>query len=94
VVEKLSAYLQGLKLTLSGDYEEPVTADVVLAATGPNGGTGFGECWVDVVPSSIEGPGYSTTNAIAVNEYSQTSQPNIFAVGDCTDSSFNSRGNW
>jgi glutathione reductase (NADPH) len=33
----------------------------------------------------MDGPGYSTANAIAVNEYSQTSQPNIFAVGDVTD---------
>jgi glutathione reductase (NADPH) len=88
VVEKIERVPAGLKLTLSGDYEEPVTADVVLAATGrtPNiEGLGLENAGVDVVPSSIEGPGYSTTNAIAVNEYSQTSQSNIFAVGDCTD---------
>jgi len=55
-----------------------VIADVILAT----GRTPNVENWVwrmlgDVVPSAIEGPGYSTTNAIAVNEYSQTSQPNI-----------------
>ena len=48
-------------------------------------GLGLENAGVDVVPSSEEGPGYSTTNAIAVNEYSQTSQSNIFAVGDVTD---------
>jgi len=58
------------------------------------GGLGLENAGVDVVPSSIEGPGYSTTNAIAVNEYSQTSQPNIFAVGDYRPAQFNSGGNW
>lgn len=79
---------EGLKLTLSGENAEPVIADVFLVATGrtPNvDGLGLENAGVDVVPSSVEGPGYSTTNAIAVNEYSQTTQPNIFAVGDVTD---------
>ncbi|MBR8834691.1 MAG: glutathione-disulfide reductase [Stigonema ocellatum SAG 48.90 = DSM 106950] len=79
---------EGLKLTLSGEHEESIIADVFLVATGriPNiDGLGLENALVDVVPSSIEGPGYSIMNAIAVNEYSQTSQPNIFAVGDVTD---------
>jgi glutathione reductase (NADPH) len=77
-----------VKLTLSGEHEKPVIADAFLVATGraPNvEALGLETAGVDVVPSSIEGPGYSTMNAIAVNEYSQTSQPNIFAVGDVTD---------
>ncbi|WP_341527169.1 glutathione-disulfide reductase [Nostoc sp. UHCC 0302] len=84
-VEKVS---EGLKLTLSGEDQEPVIADVFLVATGrtPNvDGLGLENAGVDLVASSVEGPGYSTTNAIAVNEYSQTSQPNIYAVGDVTD---------
>jgi glutathione reductase (NADPH) len=88
VVKQIERVPEGLKLMLSGEYEEPVTADVVLAAIGRTPyveGLGLENTGVDVVPSSLEGPGYSTTNAIAVNEYSQTSQPNIFAVGDCTD---------
>jgi glutathione reductase (NADPH) len=87
-VEKVERVAEGLKLTLSGEDEEPVTADVLLAATGRMPyveGLGLENTGVDVVRSSIEGLGYSTISAIAVNEYSQTSQPNIFAVGDCTD---------
>ncbi|MDM9585343.1 MULTISPECIES: glutathione-disulfide reductase [unclassified Nostoc] len=88
VVKAIERVPEGLKLTLSGDDQEPVIADVFLVATGrtPNvDGLGLENAGVDVVASSIEGPGYATTNAIAVNEYSQTSQPNIFAVGDVTD---------
>ncbi|MGJ5634279.1 glutathione-disulfide reductase [Nostoc sp. CALU 1950] len=88
VVKAIERVPEGLKLTLSGDDQEPIIADVFLVATGrtPNvDGLGLENAGVDVVPSSIEGPGYDTTNAIAVNEYSQTSQPNIFAVGDVTD---------
>ncbi|MBO3461386.1 glutathione-disulfide reductase [Aetokthonos hydrillicola Thurmond2011] len=79
---------EGLKLTLSGEQEESVTADVILMATGriPDvQGLGLENAGVEVVASSMEGHGYGTMNAIAVNEYSQTSQESIFAVGDVTD---------
>ncbi|MEH1969330.1 glutathione-disulfide reductase [Nostoc sp.] len=88
VVKEIERLPEGLKLTLSGDDQEPVIADIFLVATGrtPNvDGLGLENAGVDVVASSIEGPGYPTTSAIAVNKYSQTSQPNIFAVGDVTD---------
>ncbi|MBD2253782.1 glutathione-disulfide reductase [Nostoc parmelioides] len=87
VVTAVEQVPDGLKINLSGD-QEPIIADVFLVATGrvPNvDGLGLENAGVDVVASSIEGPGYSTMNAIAVNEYSQTSQPNIYAVGDVTD---------
>ncbi|MEA5595302.1 glutathione-disulfide reductase [Rivularia sp. UHCC 0363] len=83
-VEKESA---GLKLSLSGE-QEPITADVLLAATGriPNvEGLGLDKAGVELVPSEMEGHGYGTMNAIAVNEYSETNHPHIFAVGDVTD---------
>ncbi|MEC4814215.1 MAG: glutathione-disulfide reductase [Scytonema sp. PMC 1069.18] len=88
VVEAVERVPEGIKLTLSGEYQEPVIADVFLVATGrvPNvEGLGLENAGVDLVESHIDGPGYSTMNAIAVNEYSQTSQSNIFAVGDVTD---------
>ncbi|AVH63444.1 glutathione-disulfide reductase [Nostoc sp. 'Peltigera membranacea cyanobiont' N6] len=88
VLKTIEPVPEGFKLTLSGEDQEPVIADVFLVATGrtPNvDGLGLENAGVDVVASSIEGPGYLSTNAIAVNEYSQTSQPNIFAVGDVTD---------
>lgn len=79
---------EGLKINLSGD-QEPIIADVFLAATGraPNvEGLGLENAGVKVVEDDcLEGPGYSMASAIAVNEYSQTTQPHIFAVGDVTD---------
>ncbi|MBD2343653.1 glutathione-disulfide reductase [Anabaena subtropica] len=88
VVTAVEQVPEGLKISISGETQEPIIADVFLVATGrtPNvDGLGLEKAGIDVVESSVEGPGYSTTNAIAVNEYSQTSQPNIFAVGDVTD---------
>ena len=84
-IEKVT---EGLKLTLSGDNQESIIADVFLVATGrsPNiEGLGLENAQLDCVPSSEEEPGYSTSDAISVNEYSQTCQPHIFAVGDVTD---------
>lgn len=88
VVKAVEKVPEGLKLTFSGENTEPIIADVFLAATGrsPNiEGLGLENAGVDTSATALEGPGYDTMNAIAVNEYSQTSQQNIFAVGDVTD---------
>jgi glutathione reductase (NADPH) len=76
-VEKSS---DGLKVRISnalGESEVIVTEAIGLAATGriPNlGGLNLDKAGVEVVKG-----------AIAVNPESQTSQPHIYAVGDCTD---------
>lgn len=88
VVKQVERVPEGLKLSLSGEHPEPLIADVFLAATGRVpyvDALGLENAGVEVVASEMEGHGYGTISAIAVNEYSQTSQPNIFAVGDCTD---------
>jgi glutathione reductase (NADPH) len=93
LVTKLEQKSKKLKVSLSNsdaNSSNPasIKADVFLAATGriPNvEGLGLENVGIHLVPSSIEGPGYSTFKAIAVDEFSRTSQPHIFAVGDCTD---------
>jgi glutathione reductase (NADPH) len=88
VVTSVEKVPEGLKISLSGENQHPIIADVFLVATGrvPNiDNLGLEKAGVDVVATSLEGPGYCTTSGIAVNEYSQTSQANIFAVGDVTD---------
>jgi glutathione reductase (NADPH) len=88
VVEAVEQVPEGLKLTFSGEHTEPIIADVFLVATGrsPNIETlGLENAGVDICIGQVEQSEENTTNAIAVNEYSQTCQPNIFAVGDVTD---------
>jgi glutathione reductase (NADPH) len=66
-----------LNLALSGKSQNTVSVDTVLYATGraPNV-TGLG----------LERVGVQVTQgAIAVDEYSRTTQANVFAVGDCTN---------
>jgi glutathione reductase (NADPH) len=68
----------GLKIQLVGEETETIVTDAIsLAATGriPNlDGLGLENTKVEVVDG-----------AISVNEYSQTAEENIYAVGDCTD---------
>jgi len=67
---------RGLQLILSGDSAD-ITVDLVLCAIGrtPN----LENLGLEQVGVEID------QRAIAVDAHSRTSQPNIFAVGDCTD---------
>lgn len=74
------------------DTETTIAADAVLVAIGRApllGELGLENAGVDVVNCEDEDlprlHGYSVNCAIGVDEYSRTSQPNIFAVGDCTN---------
>jgi glutathione reductase (NADPH) len=65
------------KLTLSGECNDTLIADTLLLALGrvPN-----------LETLNLEAAGVKVEKgAIAVDDYSRTSQPNIFAVGDCTN---------
>lgn len=94
-VNRIDQVPEGLNLIFSEkdkDTDSTITADAVLVAIGrvPNlGKLGLDNAGVEVVKCEDEDlprvHGYSVNCAIAVDEYSRTSQPNIFAVGDCTN---------
>jgi len=68
---------EGLKVTLGSKHQETIVVDVILAATGRK---------PKLKNLGLENADVEINNgAIAVDQYSQTSQQNIFAVGDCTD---------
>ncbi|MEG4944855.1 glutathione-disulfide reductase [Microcoleus sp. F4-D5] len=76
-IEKIEKTPEGLKLTLSGKSEGTLIVDALLCATGrqPN-----------LEKLGLENAGVETDKgAIAVTKDSRTSQPHIFAVGDCTN---------
>ena len=76
-VKKIEQSQDGLRLTLSGDNQDTITVNTVLCVTGrvPNlSGLNLEKAGVEV-----------KQGAITVDEYSCTSQTNIFAVGDCTN---------
>ncbi|MEG4809037.1 glutathione-disulfide reductase [Microcoleus sp. F8-D3] len=76
-IEQIEKTPEGLKLTLSGKSEGTLIVDALLSATGrlPN-----------LEKLGLENAGVETDKgAIAVTKDSRTSQPHIFAVGDCTN---------
>jgi glutathione reductase (NADPH) len=74
-VKEIKKTSQGLQLLLSSDSK--ITVDTILFATGRSPNTkdlGLENAGVEI----------SDKGAVEVDEYSRTSQSNIFAVGDCT----------
>ncbi|MBD2096597.1 glutathione-disulfide reductase [Trichocoleus sp. FACHB-591] len=73
---KVERSAAGLELTLS-DRDETLTVDVVVAATQRHPKT---------QGLKLEKAGVQLTaqGTVAADEYSRTTQPNIFAIGDCT----------
>jgi glutathione reductase (NADPH) len=77
VVEKIEKVQDSFLLSLLGNEQDSITVNTVLSAIGrvPNlSGLNLEKAGVQV-----------KQGAIAVDEYSRTTQANIFAVGDCTD---------
>jgi glutathione reductase (NADPH) len=75
-LSKVEQSAAGLELTLS-DCSETLTVDAVVAATQRHPriqGLNLEKAGVQLTPEGT----------IAVDEYSRTSQPNVFAIGDCT----------
>lgn len=75
-VEEIAVRDRAFQLTLS-DHSTPITADLVLCAIGRT--ANLDNLGLEQVGIEIE------HRAIAVDAHSRTSQPNIFAVGDCTN---------
>jgi glutathione reductase (NADPH) len=69
---------EGLHITLSGDRAQTLTADTILVATGRSLNTNN----LGLENTSVE---VGAKGAITVDDYSRTTQENIFAVGDCTN---------
>lgn len=94
-VKKIEKVADGLNLTFwekDKNAETTITVDAVLSAIGraPNlGGLGVEKAGVETIFCDDERlprlHGYTVNCAIKVDDYSRTSQPNIFAVGDCTN---------
>jgi glutathione reductase (NADPH) len=76
-VQEIKYSDESLLLTITGENREIITADTILVATGyaPNTkNLGLENAHVELGEHGV----------IKVDEYSRTSQENIFAVGDCT----------
>ncbi len=71
-------YEEGLLLTVNGKYKKTIAADTILVATGRAPNTEK----LDLDNAQVK---MGEKGAIEVDEYSRTSQDNIFAVGDCTN---------
>lgn len=76
-VAEIKQQANSLHLKLNGECDETVVADTILCAIGRT--PQLSDLGLDKAGVELNG------KAIAVDEYSRTSQPNIYAIGDCTD---------
>ncbi|MEH1872102.1 glutathione-disulfide reductase [Nostoc sp.] len=77
VVEKIEKVQDSLRLSLLGNEQDSITVNTVLSAIGRV---------ANLSGLNLEKAGVQVKQgAIAVDEYSRTTQANIFAVGDCTN---------
>lgn len=76
--KEIKQELDGLQLSLSGESQETITADTILVATGRSPNTKS----LNLEKAGVE---VGEKGEIKVDEYSSTTQDNIFAVGDCTN---------
>jgi glutathione reductase (NADPH) len=84
-ISGIQKHQQRLNVRLEGSVSESIEADEILVATGraPNmEGLGLEKAGIEVCSY---GPNKDNLKAIQVNDFSQTSQPHIFAVGDVTN---------
>lgn len=82
-VKQIKQMPEGLSLTLSGGTQDTLTVDTVLCAIGraPNlSQLGLENIEVSITTAKVDGPGYSTLNAIAVDEYSSVLCKLIFLL--------------
>ena len=70
-------------LTISLSNGEDMTADLLVVAAGVKSNVGF-----------LDGAGLKIGQGIQVNEHMQTSDPNIYAAGDCAESREFGSGDW
>ena len=76
-VQSIERVSEGLHLVIEGDRSKPLTVDIVLCATGrtPNlEGLHLEKAAIEIKDKAID-----------VDVDSRTSQPHIFAIGDCTN---------
>lgn len=76
-IKAIKPVAEGFQVTLEGDASAPLIVDTVLCATGRA---------PQLDELALESAGVEVDKtAIAVDDYSRTNQPHIFAVGDCTN---------
>ncbi|HEY9881965.1 MAG TPA: glutathione-disulfide reductase [Thermosynechococcaceae cyanobacterium] len=75
-IKTIEPVTEGFRVTLEGESAATLVVETVLCAAGRA---------PQLDELGLENAGVEADRAIAVDDYSRTSQPHIFAVGDCTN---------